>query len=425
MMDSFWNSRGGKLVLGGCGAQVGMVFGLGVLAVIGLLCVICISFNVLSISLTQQISDGEPSPDAPIEVSSPSEEANLLAEINYLLGEIDLLLTGEPTEPTALEAAPPSVLTPVVVADQSGVDLYSGPGVDYDKAGVLSPGGSLSVVGRNNEATWWLVAVPNGLFAWVPDVAVAAFNINETIPVVTMPSLLAQPAGAASSSASSDEPIATVASAATATPVPTPTPPVGTPTAVADQERFSMESMGSYQRVKRHLMVPPVSASISPDGTQIAITERIKMYTVVADGAHTDIWFEDDADMGPIGGVVWSPDGRHLAFVIGFKQKYCKPCRAVALLRMSDKTITLLKPPGDMDTDAPRWTQDGRLLVNAHPGEPADGVAYIYNVFGESQVAVGTYQLSASHEGQKWFPWRPGRVWRAGVSERADSYNSD
>jgi uncharacterized protein YraI len=402
-----------------------MVFGLGVLAMLGLICVICISFNVLSISLSQRIVADGPSTQAHIEAPPSVEEANLLAEINYLLGEIDLLQSDGPAIPAPVEPATPVTVKPVAVANQSGVNLYSGPGIDYDTAGALSPGGALNIVGRNSEATWWLVAVPGGLFAWVPDVTVTAFNVNETIPVVTLPSLLAQPAGAASSSTSSDEPIATVASTATATPVPTPTPPVGTPTAVADQERFSVESMVSYRRVKKFLRVPPVSASISPDGTMIAITERIKVYTVAAIGAHTDIWFEDDAEMGPIGGVVWSPDGQHLAFVIGFKQKYCKPCRAVALLRMSDKTITLLKPPGDMDTDAPRWTQDGRLLVNAHPGEPADGVAYIYNVFGESQVAVGTYQLSASHEGQKWFPWRPGRIWRAGVSERADSYNSD
>jgi hypothetical protein len=98
----------------------------------------------------------------------------------------------------------------------------------------------------------------------------------------------------------------------------------------------------------------------------------------------------------------------------------------VGLLNLAEQSITYLTPPEPLlDTDMPRWTQDGRLLINAHPGEPADGVAYIYNIYGESQKAEGIYILSASHEGQKWFPWLPGRIWQAGVSERADSYNSD
>jgi hypothetical protein len=98
----------------------------------------------------------------------------------------------------------------------------------------------------------------------------------------------------------------------------------------------------------------------------------------------------------------------------------------VAILNPATETITLLDPPEtDLDTDMPRWLQDGRLMINAHPGEPADGVAYVYDISGKFQPATGIYVLSASHEGQKWFPWRPGRTWRAGVSERADSYNSD
>jgi Tol biopolymer transport system component len=183
--------------------------------------------------------------------------------------------------------------------------------------------------------------------------------------------------------------------------------------------------MSSYQRVKAALLTPPINASLSPDGSKIALTERIKLYTVTTDGAHTDIWFEDNEEQGPTGGVVWSPDGKYIAFVVDFKNQKCPPCRMVALLRISDGLITYLEDPAGLETDAPRWTQDGRLLVNVHAGEPADGVAYVYDISGHGIPAEGVYILSSSHEGQKWYPWRPGRIWRAGMSERADSYNSD
>ena len=42
--------------------------------------------------------------------------------------------------------------------------------------------------------------------------------------------------------------------------------------------------------------------------------------------------------MGPLGGVVWSPDGKQIAFEVGFKRKYCRPCRAVAILTLEDET---------------------------------------------------------------------------------------
>jgi hypothetical protein len=64
-------------------------------------------------------------------------------------------------------------------------------------------------------------------------------------------------------------------------------------------------------------------------------------------------------------------------------------------------------------------------LVNVYPGEPADGVAYIYDISGRGQVATGVYVLSSGLDGQRWLPWRPGRIWRAGVSERPDSYYND
>jgi hypothetical protein len=120
--------------------------------------------------------------------------------------------------------------------------------------------------------------------------------------------------------------------------------------------------------------------------------------------------------------VVWSPDGEYLAFMVDYKAKKCRPCRAVGLVRMADESIFFLQTPDNLDSEAPRWTQDGRLVINVHPSEPASGETYIYDVTGRGQKASGLLVLSTSHEGQKWYPWQPGRSWRAGISERPDTY---
>lgn len=419
-MRPFWQTSFGKLVIGGCGAQLGLMLSLVGLTFVLLFCTVCVTTNVITLGLAGQLVETG-SPNVPAPAAEPSADVNsLLSEVDFLLTQIEAVQLQEP-------AAPPPVLPvggkPIVRAMQSEVSLYSGPGIDYPPVGRLAPGESADIVGRNVNSTWWLVALPNGSFAWAFNALVTAVNVNETIPVVTTPSELVQPASFGVAAVATPPP---PAPPAPPTPTPMPTLPPGTPTPAAEVSRQYVEDTAAYQKVKGALLTPPGSLSFSPDGSRFAMTERIRIYTVGLAGAHTDIWLEDNDKLGPMDGLVWSPDGQYLAFVVGFKQKYCRPCRAVGMLNLAEKTITYLTPPDPrLDTDMPRWTQDGRLLVNAHPGEPADGVAYVYNIYGESQKAEGIYILSASHEGQKWFPWRPGRVWQAGVSERADSYNSD
>jgi hypothetical protein len=410
----FWKSNFGKLIIGGCGAQVGMLLAFWGLAVTLFFCGLCLMANALTIGLTGQMavassSDLTPAPASSGEVLSLLDEVDALLEVQYLQTAASPVVAG-PSSPSG---------KPIVLAGQSPVGLYSGPDLYYNQVGLLSPGESLEIVGRNIDSTWWFISRPDGLFAWAPAALVTAVNVNETIPVITTPSQLAQPASSISSVAASP----TVIPLPTVTPVPT--LPPGTPTPAAEVSRQFVEELHTYKLVKGNLLVPPVSASFSPDGSRMAITERIKVYTIGIAGAHTDIWLEDDDKMGPIGWILWSPDGEYLAFVVGFKNPKCRPCETVVLLRVADGTLTFLQAPDNLDIDAPRWTQDGRVLVNVHPGEPADGIAYIYNIYGEGQIAEGVYQLSASHEGQKWFPWRPGRTWRAGVSERPDSYVND
>ena len=94
-------------------------------------------------------------------------------------------------------------------------------------------------------------------------------------------------------------------------------------------------------------------------------------------------------------------------------------------MRLGDGQISYLKPPASAGLDLPRWTQDGRLLVTAHSGQPDEGAAYVYDISGQGQVASGGFVLSSSHDGQKWFPWLPGKVWDSNSAAEVTSYYGD
>jgi uncharacterized protein YgiM (DUF1202 family) len=431
-MHSFWKSKTGKLFIGGCGTQLGMVFTFGGLLVLILACTVCVSSSALSIGLTQQAAT------AP--TTEPTESALPPAELTLLRGEVDSLLVrvkdlreNVPTVPPPTPIPTPTPPTPMITASQAAINLRSGPGVNYTRIGRLPLGESLPIVGRNQDSSWWLVATPGGGVAWVSATVVAATYADDKIPVVSIPALLVQPGVAGVQPA---QPVSSASGSAFPVVLPstgsvTPTPalqvalPPGTPTAVASQgRRFVQDTLG-YKQLIRRMLLPTVSESFSPHGDQIAVTERITLYTITPDGSTKRVLLEDDESIDLVGGAVWSPDGRYLAFAADQVQE-CGFCQTVGLVRVSDGTISYLEPPHHtLGLDQPRWTQDGRLLVNAHPGEPIQGIVHVYDVSGQGQIAAGSYVLSSSHDGQKWFPWQPGRLWEVSSAEGVDSYYSD
>jgi hypothetical protein len=421
MMSTDWKSNQSKLFLGGCGTQIGLVIAFVVLAGVFVFCAFCGLSSVLSLAAAQEFARLSTGVDAEaVSDGAPTGEVEALsAEIELLVAQVESLQETKPAIPSP--AATPSPPKPFVVVYSNGISLRSGPGVDYGEIGVLTPGSRLEIVARNGDSSWWLVSTPNGL-AWVSAEVVTVYDLNDSIPVVTIPGLLVQPRD-------NDLPPILLPNAGmpggAAALVPDRPAAMPTPTAVAAESRIFAEDTVGFKQLREHLGAPPNSASFSPRGDKIAVAEGIKLHLVAGDGSEGRELAADDGVTKPVWGAVWSPDGRYIAYVVEYLDPGCKPCRSVSLVRLSDGLTFMLQTPDNMDSDAPRWTQDGRLLVNVYPGEPADGVAYIYDILGRGQVASGVYVLSSGLDGQRWLPWRPGRIWRAGVSERPDSYYND
>jgi hypothetical protein len=285
-------------------------------------------------------------------------------------------------------------------------------------------------VGRNGSSSWWLVATPGGGVAWVSAMVVGATHVDDTIPVVSIPALLVQPASQSiqpgPALAQSFQPPVTAPEPSYPVVLPEtgPAPPRGTPTAVPSQSRRFVQDTLGYKQLIRRMLLPTVSESFSPHGDLIAITERITLNVITPDGTTKRILLEDDDTIDLVGGAVWSPDGRFLAFAAN-RLEGCDPCRTVGLARLSDGEISYLEPPPNAGLDLPRWTQDGRLLVVAFSDELSGGNVYSYDISGRGEQASGSYVLSSSHAGQKWFPWLPGRLWDLSQAEGVSSYYGD
>ncbi len=394
-------------MIGGCGSQVGLLASLSLLGLIGLFCSLCLLANLVSITVTEEIATS--AGVEPVEPGVPDDEMALIrARVERLAGRVESLRAETLIPPTPTPPPP----KPVALAHMSGVNLRSGPGETYSRLGRLPKGDSLEIVGRNADGRWWLVVTPDGSFAWVADMAVMTANLDDSIVVVTIPALLSQPS--ANNAAADGSPGLTTAPAAE----PASLSPADPPAPVS--RRFVLDTPG-YRHLIRGLLLPTVSESFSPDGRALAITERINLYTIPTEGGRRRVLVGAAADgLTLVSGTVWSPDGQYLAFVFDHLGD-CDPCRRVGLVRLSDGAIIFLEPPPDSALHKPRWTEDGRLLVTAYLDDPAAGRAFVYDTTGQGRPAEGRYTLSSSHDGQKWFPWQPGRPWQV-EGAAPDSY---
>lgn len=313
-----------------------------------------------------------------------------------------------PTPPPSPTAAPTFTPGPAWGILTAALPVYSGPGTTYPPVGNIANGTEVQVVGRNLNGDWWQIEWPGGS-GWVD----ANFVEVEGQAIAVLPPVTPSP-----------PPLFTPTPTNTPTPVP-PTPtitntptPAGSPTPKPDDCCVLLVNDTDGYRVLDHqAMGPndPSSAAFSPDGSLIAATEGIRMYTINRDGSGPHIWMEEDDLIRPVEGIVWSPNGRYFAFVADRKRDCAFPCRRVAVAVVSTQQIFYLEPPEGRSIGLPRWLQDGRLMVTIYPDDPANGVTYIYDTTGAGRPAeAGTvYVLSSNHKGQVWHPWQPGRTWRA------------
>ncbi|MCB0196435.1 MAG: SH3 domain-containing protein, partial [Anaerolineae bacterium] len=214
MINPFWRSNTGKFIIGGCGTQVGMVVTFGTLFAVLAFCAICASTNLVSLSLFNQTEEPATTLSSVIQIStSPEEIDQLRLKLGALAEKVNavqyttIVVTPTPTPPR-----------PMIMAETDAVNLRSGPDTIYPKIGRLPRGETLQIVGRNSDGNWWLVAAPNGQFAWAANEAVNLAYLNDSIPVVTIPALLVQ---APSGSFSSSNPVAAEAAAFSNIPVAT------------------------------------------------------------------------------------------------------------------------------------------------------------------------------------------------------------
>ncbi|MEM7028143.1 MAG: SH3 domain-containing protein, partial [Chloroflexota bacterium] len=367
-----------------------------------LICLVCALSGVVSISLNnvaQELAREEVSlypvresdPNAPqvVIVPEPSTASNPPAL---------LPVTGERPTP------------PIVTATQGRVNLRGGPGTSFEKVGLLPQNESLEIIGQSQDRGWWLVSTRDGL-AWIYDGVVSTNNLHSEIPIVDVNVQTV-------SNVSANPPVA-----ATAEPAIIEVEDLipGTPTPQANTQRILADQTVGLKRLLPHLASPPMSKSFSPNGDTIAIMEGVKLHLVAGDGSYSRILLDSQENIRLKGDGVWSPSGEHIAFSV---EHTCPPtpCTSVGMFVMATEEFFLFKTVDNMDASAPRWTQKGKLLVNVHPSEPASGIVYLYDISGRGLKADGMYQLSTSHEGQKWYPWHPGRSFQIGISERPDSF---
>lgn len=110
------------------------------------------------------------------------------AEVVTFVGDAEAVpVAAAPADNTGAAAATPTPETKVTVSIPSGgVNIRSGPGLNFELLGRLNEGTTHTVVGQDETGTWWQIeaeAGANGL-AWVATAVVQFNGKADTVPVV-------------------------------------------------------------------------------------------------------------------------------------------------------------------------------------------------------------------------------------------------
>src|SRR5687768_9783750 len=91
-MNIFWNSALGKLFIGGCGTQLGLILACGGGLASLVFCAVCVSTNLLTVGVSQEVAYLIP-PTAPTVEVTPTSGLfeTLIEEVQLLHGEVEFL----------------------------------------------------------------------------------------------------------------------------------------------------------------------------------------------------------------------------------------------------------------------------------------------------------------------------------------------
>lgn len=155
--------------------------------------------------------------------------------------------TVEAVEPTAEPTATPD--TQPIASASTGINVRSGPGVNYDIAGALGAGENAEIVGKNPAGDWWEIVLPNGRQGWIYGALVSSSgNVDAVAVAVNIP-----------------------------TPPPTPVPVPTEPPAPVEQSPVEEAPVEEA----------PVEAAPAPGGPDFRVVEK-RLWDVVENGGRLD-----------------------------------------------------------------------------------------------------------------------------------------
>jgi hypothetical protein len=266
--------------------------------------------------------------------------------------------TATPAPPAAITstATPTATLLAEVIA--KGLNVRSGPGVQYGVLTEAKAGDQFPVLGRTARNDWVQIALPTGEPGWISTGFTRLSGPVAELPIVTVaPPANAQPPSNTSATTSVAASIAIV------------TQPVVEAQSVTDLHGKLVFSTGDgglfylYDLASGALR-PVTSGSdpaLSPDGRQIAFTRgggEGGLYLINSDGSGERRIF---AERAALSSPKWSPDGQWIVFSQLESEYKCR------LLGNNDTCVSVDELLSGLPTDLPQEQYEaikGRILPN-------------------------------------------------------------
>jgi serine/threonine-protein kinase len=274
----------------------------------------------------------------------------------------------------------PPVAKPSFTVGEAAINVRAGPGTNYPVIGALNPGESRQITGRNQAGDWWQFDY-GGRPGWVSNLIVRTQGAADTVAVAEAP------------------------------PLPATAPPALT--SVQTKPIWVGETAG-YQRAVREQLKMKGScsgcASFSPDGSEIALAAGDGLYILKTDGSQVARLLANQTDLVVGQGIVWSPNGKYIAFYLYDTSRGADYLYRVAIVQRSTGTLRIvLDDVPDRTTDFPAWTADGRLVFLAGVARGAEAHDYVIDADGGTwELISGWLDMAPAEEQQNHYPWGPG-----------------